>query len=320
MKCHESLLSRHIYAIISLILYKRTCLSMGKSVMKVIDGNDDFFSRFEYNQLDKGKAAGTVAVYLRELRRLDGWLRESGSHIEDITRYDVQAYVKALQAGDVLKGGRKASVATIDRIFGTISVLAKYLNRPYIVEDIRKPKKQSVNSIAPKSLDRNEINRLLRDVERDGNLRNIAFVNLMAFTGLRVSEAVSLTKDNVLINERNGSAKVIGKGNKERTVPLTKEVRRHLKRYLDSRTDDEEALFLSNYGRMISVRSAQRIIEKYGFHAHELRHTFCRNLIRNGTDIVTVAQLAGHESIETTRRYAMASEADISEQLDNLFN
>lgn len=283
-----------------------------KSVMKVIGGNNDFFARFEYNQLDKGKAAGTVAVYVRELKKLNEWLQASGGNIETITRFDVQSYI------DYLVGlGRSAS--TIDRIFGTISVLAKYLNKQSIVEDIRKPKKAPTTAIAPKSLDRNQINGLLRDVERDGNLRNIAIINLLAYTGLRIGELVSLTKNDVEL-KRGGEVTIIGKGNKERSVPLPKEARLHLNRYLESRTDDLDALFVSNYGKPISKRSAQRIVEKYGFHAHELRHTYIRNLVKKGIDIVTVSQLAGHESIEITRRYAMASKKEIADQLDNLFN
>lgn len=283
-----------------------------KSVMKVIEGNNDFFSRFAANQIDKGKAKGTIDVYLRELRKLDDWLQERGNYIEEITRFDVQSYMNYL-----VELGRSAS--TIDRIFGTIGVLAKYLGRQNIVEDIRKPKKQSTTAIAPKSLDRNEINGLLRQVERDGNLRNIAIVYTLAFTGLRIGELVTLKRSDFELR-RNGKVKVVGKGNKERSVPIPKEARYHLQRYLESRNDDHETLFLSNYNQPISKRSAQRVVEKYGFHAHELRHTYCRNLIRKGVDIVTVSQLVGHESIETTRRYSLASEDEISEQLDNLFN
>ncbi|MDE4086186.1 tyrosine-type recombinase/integrase [Planococcus maritimus] len=284
---------------------------MNKSVMKVIEGNGDFFTRFESNQLDKGKAEGTVEVYVRELKRLDEWLKQSGGDIESITRFDVQAYMNHLVS-------MNKAATTIDRIFGTISVLAKHIGRPSIVEDIRRPRKQSVTAIAPKSLDRNQINGLLRDVERDGNLRNIAIIYTLAFTGLRIGELASLNKSNVDLR-RNGRIKVIGKGNKERNVPIPKEARYHLDRYLESRQDDNEALFLSNYNKPISKRSAQRIIEKYGYHAHELRHTYCRNLIRKGVDIVTVSQLAGHESIEVTRRYAMASEQEIELQVNNLF-
>lgn len=289
-----------------------------KSVMKVdglkvVEGNGDFFTRFEANQLDKGKAAGTVEVYVRELKRLDAWLKENGNTIETITRFDVQQYMNYL-----VGLGRAAS--TIDRIYGIISVLAKYLDKDNIVKDIRKPKKQSVNSIAPKSLEKNDSNRLFREVEKDGNLRNIAIIYTLAYTGIRIGELAALNRND--IDLKRGGTLIVrsGKGNKERFIPIPKEVRLHLERYLESREDDQEALFLSNYKKRIDKRSAQRIVEKYGFHAHELRHTYCRNLIRKGVDIVTVAQLAGHESIETTRRYAMASENEIHEQLNKLFD
>ncbi|KIL74355.1 tyrosine-type recombinase/integrase [Bacillus badius] len=279
--------------------------------LKVINGSSDFFKRFELNQLDKGKAVSTVDVYVRELKKLDEWLQQSNSNIEDITRFDVQQYMKHLE-----QLGRSAS--TIDRIFGVIGVLSKYINRPNIIEDINRVKKQKVTKIAPKSLERNEVHSILRKVEKDGNLRNVAIVYMLAFTGVRIGELVALSINDIDLR-KNGNVTVIGKGNKERKVPVPKEARYHIQRYLDTREDDNEALFLSNYNKRMSKRSAQRIIEKYGHHAHELRHTYCRNLIKKGFDIVTVSQLAGHETIEVTKRYTMASENELNIAIDDLY-
>lgn len=288
----------------------------GKSVTKVYDlkvvtGNEDFFERFASNQIDLGKSESTVEVYVRELKKLDEWLKVSNSNIQDITRFDVQSYMKHLK-----ELGRSA--ATIDRIFGTISVLSKYLGKHNIVENIKRVKKQKTSSIAPKSLERNEINGLLRDVEKDGSLRNIAIINLLAYTGIRIGELVSLTLNDIEL-KRGGVIRVIGKGDKQRTVPLPSEARYHIQRYLDDRTDNHDALFVSNYDKPLSKRSAQRVVEKYGHHAHELRHTYCRNLIKKGYDIVTVSQLAGHETIEVTKRYSMASMNELNSEIDNLY-
>lgn len=290
-----------------------------KSVIKVINGETDLIQRFRNQELQKGKAEGTVKSYCFELQRLKGWLQKSGSSLEKITRFDVQQYINALRDGKIIKNGRKASVATVDRIFGTICVLADFLKKPEIIEDIRKPKKMPISMISPESLSRNERNRLFRDVERDGNLRNIAIVYLLSFSGLRIEELVELDRSDVAIKQGR-MLTVVGKGNKERKTPYPPEARRAVQKYLESRKDDNQALFISNYNRRLTKRSAQRVVEKYGFHAHQLRHTCFRNMLKSGWDIVEVAQFAGHKSIETTRRYTLPSPEEINEKADKIYS
>lgn len=290
-----------------------------KSDIKVISGNPDLVTRFQESEKDKGRAEGTIKIYGFELRRLQKWLSSTGGSLESITRFDVQQYLDALLNGQVMEGDREASVATVDRIYGTICTFSRFIKRPNVVADIRRPQKQPVNSLPPQSLNRNERNQLFRNVERDGNLRNIAIVYMLAYTGLRIEELVRLNRVDVKL-KKGALITVIGKGNKERKVPYPKEARYHVVNYLETRSDDLDALFLSNYDRRLSKRSAQRVIEKYGHHAHELRHTCFRNMLKNGWDIVTVSQIAGHQSIETTKRYTLASPEEINESLNHIYN
>lgn len=292
--------------------------TLEKSGIKVLSGNSDIVSQFQESEKDKGRAEGTIRIYGFELRRLQKWLSSTGGSLESITRFDVQQYLDALINGLVMEGGHKASATTVDRIFGTICAFSRFINRPNVVGDIRRPQKRPVNSLPPQSLNRNERNQLFRDVERDGNLRNIAIVYMLAYTGLRIEELVRLNRENIEM-KKEALITVIGKGNKERKVPFPKEARYHVRNYLETRSDDLDALFLSNYGKRLSKRSAQRVIEKYGHHAHELRHTCFRYMLKNGWDIVTVSQIAGHESIETTKRYTLASEKEISKKMDELY-
>jgi integrase/recombinase XerD len=274
-----------------------------KSDVKV---NEDIFGRFEAEQIALGKSESTVNVYLRDLRKFNEYLEQTGSQIDLVTRFDVQDYIDKL-----VNDGRSAS--TIDRIYAAVSVFATFLDRPNIVKNIRKPKKQQTSQLAPKSLNRSDVKQLQRNVERNSynsdrsqsvhGLRNIAIVYMLLHAGLRVSELCALDRKDVELS-RGGSVKVIGKGNKQRSIPLSSEVRVHLENYL-ARRDDDPALFLSNYNKRMSVRSVQRMLEKYDIHPHTLRHTFCRTLVEAGVDLATVAQLAGHETIEVTRRYAM---------------
>lgn len=152
---------------------------MGKSCVEVID-------QFLTDQLAKGKSELTVKTYGRELEKFSEWLKESGGDITTLTRYDVQSYIKYLE-------GSSKSATTINKVFASISVFAKFTNNPPAVENIRMPEYRKTRNIAPKSLERKDRNKLLRDIERSGSLRNIALAYTLLLTGLRVSELVALT-------------------------------------------------------------------------------------------------------------------------------
>lgn len=210
---------------------------------------------------------------------------------------------------------------TIENKWAALAVLARYLDASHAVRNIRRSDVQTSRSIAPKSLERNERNRVLREAERTRNLRSIAIVYLFLYGGLRVSELVALDRHDVVMGERSGSIHVRhGKGNVPRTVPLPSEARLQLRQYLESRTDENPALFLSNYQRRISVRSVQRILAKFGVHPHQLRHTYCRELVGAGVDIATVAELAGHADIHVTRRYAKPTPGELAKAVEKAFS
>lgn len=183
------------------------------------------------------------------------------------------------------------------------------------------PEVRKIRHIAPKCLERNERNSLLREVERKGNLRDIAITYTLLHCGLRISELVALNREDIIIKDRSGSLKVRnGKGNVARTVPLSAEVRLHLSRYLETRTDNDPALFLSNYKKRISVRACQHMLSAFGVHPHQCRHTFCRQLVSQGVDIATVAELAGHADVNVSRRYSMPTERELERAIERAFS
>lgn len=278
-----------------------------KSDAKIIEG-------FIRDLQAKGSSSGTVKTYTRIIQEFSEWLKRNGGDLSRLTRVDVQQYIHHLEE-------RGNSAATIQNKFAALSVMARYLGATDVLQHIRRPEVRRSRHIAPKSLDRNERNRVLREVERTGNRRDTAIVYLFVYSGLRVSEVVSLNREDVVIRERSGSVTVRrGKGNVARTVPLPVEARLHLSQYLEIRTDDHPALFLSNYRRRISVRSVQRIMEKFGVHPHQLRHTYCRELVGAGVDIATVAELAGHADINVTRRYAKPSAKELEQAIEKVFS
>lgn len=278
-----------------------------KSVVKIIQSFIDA-------QRNVGKSEGTIKIYARKINEFIDWLKINEGDVHQLTRIDVQQFIQHLQ-----KKGNSAS--TIENKFAALSVFIHFLGQDEILHNIRRPEFRKSRHIAPKSLNRNERNRVLREVERTKNVRNIAIVYMFLYTGLRVSEMVSLNRENVLIGERRGSVTLRnGKGDVERKVPLPVEARLHLTKYLDNRDDEQHALFLSNYNRRISVRSVQRALEKYGVHPHQLRHTYCRRLVHSGVDIAAVAELAGHNDINVTRRYAKPSNDELEEAVEGAFD
>lgn len=276
---------------------------MQKSCVKNID-------QFVTDLLNQGKGERTAQAYRHVLERFERWLSANGGDLSALTRFDVQAYVKHQEASGT-------SASTIGNRFAAISAYARFVERPEVLLNVRMPEVRKVRNIAPKSLERNDRNRVLREVERDGN---IAILYVLLHTGLRVSELTALNGVDVTTKERSGWLIVRnGKGNVARRVPLSAEVRLYLSRYLETRKDTNPALFLSNYRQRISVRTVQHMATKYGIHPHQLRHSFCKELVGSGVDIATVAELAGHADINVTRRYAMPSEDDLAKAIEKSF-
>lgn len=161
--------------------------------------------------------------------------------------------------------------------------------------------------------------------------RDEALLNLLLYTGLRVSEVAALRVEDAVLNERSGKVIVrSGKGRKYREVPLHRETRGSLQSYLEVRLDggggDKPGsyLFVGQRGPL-GVRGIQMRLRALGKAAgmevtpHQLRHTFATRLLREaGADLVTVAALLGHESVTTTAIYTRPGEADLAEAVTGL--
>ncbi len=153
---------------------------------------------------------------------------------------------------------------------------------------------------------------------------------LLFYTGLRISECAALTMDDVRLSSRKGLVIVrMGKGNTYREVPLNAEVRTALDTWLEQRKQlvgqrNELALFLTKRGTRLATRSIDDVVRRIGqeanlsLSAHILRHTCLTSLVRNGNDLVLVAELAGHKRLETTRRYSLPTAADREAAMEGL--
>jgi site-specific recombinase XerD len=183
---------------------------------------------------------------------------------------------------------------------------------------------------APRALTEEEQKRFLRAVERSPSRRDQAIASLLFYTGLRVGECAALDQSDVLVSARKGTVVVRqGKRDTYREVPLNAAARKALDTWSAERKDrysnsDDPAFFLNRQGQRLSQRAIDLLLRKLGqeadvtLSAHILRHTCLTNLVRNGTDLVLVAEIAGHRRLETTRRYSLPTEQDRVEAMDGI--
>ena len=182
------------------------------------------------------------------------------------------------------------------------------------INDIESPK---IENKLPEVLTEDEIKRLISSVNLDSEFgqRNKTIIEVLYGTGIRVSELVELKLSNIFFKEN--ILKVIGKGNKERFVPLGKIALIEIKKYLNDRdklkinSKFSDILFLNRYGRQLTRSMIFKIINDSSKNAeidkkispHTLRHSYATHLLKNGADLRTIQLILGHESITTTEIY-----------------
>ena len=175
----------------------------------------------------------------------------------------------------------------------------------------------------PQTLSVQEIEQLLGSVSAEGlGLRDLAILELLYGTGLRVSELVSLESANV--NVEAGFLRCIGKGNKERIVPLGRRATEALVRYVNTerprlvaRHPQTQTVFVNRHGRRLTRQRVWQLLRRYAkagliakaIGPHTLRHSFATHLLERGADLRTVQELLGHASVSTTQRYTHVDRA-----------
>jgi site-specific recombinase XerD len=287
----------------------------------------DHFSSFEAELRRQGKSPRTISSYLSDLRHFATWFVQSNGEPfspQTITILDVRSYKSHLQTVANFKP------ATINRRLAALTKYCRFAKSQGLISEDPTRDVQGVRqqkAARPKALDGIELRRLLREVHKSGNKRDIAIVEVLANTGLRVGELASLAVEDIELSERKGQVTVrSGKGAKYRQVPLNADARRALYAYLEARPmGTTERFFVGQRGNGLTPSAIWRMVKKYGQRAgldispHTLRHTFGTRLVReNGVDLVSVARMMGHEALETTALYTQPSEEDIAEAAERL--
>lgn len=242
---------------------------------------------------------------------IDKMLNIVNKKIEFISTDDLRKYLADY------KDNNNASKTTIDNVRRVLSSFFSWLeDEDYILKNpVRRIRKIKTKKVV-KEVISDENFEILRD--SCSNVRDLAMIELLASTGIRVGELVNLNIDDVLFNERE--CVVLGKGDSERIVYFDAKTKIHLLKYLENRTDNNPALFVSfkkPYKRL-GINGVERRIRELGnganikkVHPHKFRRTMATNAIDKGMPIEQVQKLLGHVQIDTTMQYAMVNQSNV---------
>jgi site-specific recombinase XerD len=289
-------------------------------VLVITEDSINYRNNFAQFLTESERSAYTIKNYLCDLDGFALWLKSKGNTKLAptlITPTDLREYKHYLDETLQLKP------QTINRKLSSLRSFLNWAGIEGYFSDNRLPHvpqaiKEQAN--APKWLDRLDQHTLCRIVEKGRKTRDIAIVKLLLNTGLRVSELCALTWHDLKISPKKGRLNVNhGKGSKRRTIPLNKDARSVLVElgYHKNKGSDQQ-VFIGQRGAM-TPRGIESTLRKYvkqtdleEVSPHQLRHTFCKNLIDAGVGLEKVATLAGHDNLETTRRYCTPSEQDLA--------
>jgi len=290
--------------------------------------NKIIFDYLTYLEVEKNRSILTVKNYERYLKKFFSWSQISD--ISQITEDLILKYRLWLNRQVDAKGNPLKKITQNYHIIALRGLLSFLTKKGYKVLapdkiELARQEKRQVSFLEP-----DEIKRLLQ-APKGNNLRNLrdkAILETLFSTGLRVSELVSLNRDDVNLDK--GEFTVRGKGGKLRLVFLSESAKLAIKNYLEKRIDICEALFIRVPKKMkpdetnlrLTPRTVQRIISKYASKAgivgkrvtpHTMRHSFATEMLAAGADIRSVQEMLGHSSITTTQVYTHVTDPRLKE-------
>ena len=273
------------------------------------------------NQSDRNKVLEEYLIYINNVKNYSK--NTIKSYSSDIKQYfentesigEFSSYLKHLNKNRYSKTSINRKITSI-RTFLSWAVDNDYFNQNQIkiVNNLKVEKK------LPNVLTASYINRLLDNLPESSekDLRDKAILELMYSSGLRVSEVSNLTLNSI---NKNNSIRVLGKGSKERVLPMTNRAYVSIKKYIESsrpkfeNDNSKNYLFLGVRGGQLSDREIRRIVKfRTGTFPHSIRHTFATHLLEGGADLRIVQELLGHNDPSTTQIYTHVSKKQLQKK------
>jgi len=305
-------------------------------VSRSVDKRGLIHQFIHYLSVEKNASPHTCRCYQRDLEGFEDFLKSSGMYlslmgeveIEKVDRIAIRKYLSFLH--------RKNKKSSIARKISTLRSFFKYLVREQVIpsnpaKSVSTPK---VEKTLPTTLTVDEAFRLMESPKsiserpsegsKEKGLRDRAILELLYSSGLRVSELVGLNSDQLDLDL--GIVRVMGKGRKERIVPVGMKAIEATKSYLEERgmVKGDGPIFVNSLGGRLTARSVGRLVKKYTrdtgifrkISPHSLRHTFATHLLDAGADIREIQEMLGHSSLSTTQRYTHVSMGKLMEVYD----
>ena len=285
---------------------------VGYAIEKEISSNShtsiDYVGLFVTAKRIEGCSEKTIAYYENTIAKMHEYV---GKEAPNITTDDLRGYLSYYQIE------RKASKTTIDNIRRILSSYYSWLeDEDYILKSpVRRIHKIKTTKVVKDTYSDEDLEKM-RD--NCNCLRDLAIIDMLASTGIRVGELVGLNRADINFNERE--CIVLGKGDKERVVYFDARTKLHLQNYLDSRPDECAALFvtLKNPATRITINTVEIRLRELGkelgltkVHPHKFRRTLATTAIDKGMPIEQVQTLLGHQKIDTTMQYAMVKQQNV---------
>ena len=267
----------------------------------------------DYLLSEKGVSANTIDAYNQDLKAFFLWMDAKSKILSKITHRDISDFLMEYK-----KKGKGHATSSISRMLATLKIFFRYmLSEGHLKKDpaylIQFPK--GWNRL-PEVLTVEEIKKLLEIPSKKGSgIRNRTILELLYASGLRVSEVIKLKVNQVDLQV--GYLRTMGKGSKERIVPISPVTIERIKRYLKEvrpkllKAKDCEFLFLTRLGKEFTRQGLWKLIKACArssglskeIHPHTFRHTFATHLLQGGADLRSVQEMLGHASISTTQIY-----------------
>lgn len=270
--------------------------------------NEKYIEEFiDYLRFEKKYSENTISSYKRDLNKINSYLKKD---FIKLTKADIQKYIQNLSKNE--------SSNTISRTISSLKSFYKFLeiNKYTNTNPLTTIISPKTARKLPKVLSEEEVNKLLDiNLNNDFDYRNKAMLELIYSSGLRVSELINLTVND--IDLKNSLVRIFGKGSKERIVPLNDYATEALNNYILYhrpklfKQKENNYLFLNNHGNQMTrqgfFKTLKKIAKEKGIKSelspHTLRHSFATHLLKYGADLRSIQELLGHSDISTTQIY-----------------